>query len=247
MKKAPILILGLFLGLTACSHYQLPVNHLDTPESRGQGQIGRFELLGLSMSNDLSASPSQGSPPAGSTTLPAPKLQVGITPSLGALIGLTDQVDVGVRLEPQAPLSFRFKYQFMGNPETKAAPQDISMAISLAPGILIGSYNGQSTTYFSGDFALLMGYRINNRNLFLITPFLTFGALSGIPLDATVAPGTLNPGVGSGSVLQYGGAVGYQYSLESIFFRGEVAYDLGTFGSSQISGVFAGALFGFTL
>jgi hypothetical protein len=239
--------LALLLALTGCAHYQIPVNHLETPEARGDDGIGRIELSGILQGNDLIEPPSLSTPAPDSTELPTAQVQKTFMGSFGFVWSASDSLDIGIRMTPQAPLTLRLKYQVQGKPQTKAAPGEFSTAISFSPGVLWGGLNGQTTNYFSGDLALISGYRLSEENLVIFSPFIGVAQLTGIPLTGTSATVNNPEALGSASLTQYGAALGLQHTLESMFVRVECTYTKGSFGDAKISGFYLGSLVGFDL
>lgn len=242
-----VLIAALCLGLSSCAHYHLPASRLETPEALGSGKLGRLELVGLISGHDLIATPTVGSPDPEDGTVPDPELQGAISLAFGFVTSLSETIDAGVRLAPHAPLTLRFKMQLSGLPEKVADEGNFSTAIAITPGILIGSSSGTTSTYLAGDLALLAGYRLNKQHLLSLAPFFGFASLSGIPLSGTTPTVSGTIATGSASATRYGAALGYQYSLEAILLRAELAYTLGSFGEAQLSKLHLSALFGFHL
>lgn len=254
------------LQLQGCAHYVLPANRLETPEARGTSILdstqtdqhdprlsrpfGRVEG-GMLMGIDLIEEPYQGAADAVTGVVPKPEAQPATIAALGFVAGLSDRIDLGIRVTSHAPFSFRFKYQLSGEPELTAKAGNFSTAIVVSPGILIGTYSGgaapTSTMYFSGDISFIAGYRIWNRHLFSLAPFITFGSLSGVPETAADAVHTGRTSPSSASFSQYGAGLGYQYSLETLFLRGEATYTLGAIGQTQLNGIHFGALLGLAL
>ena len=237
-------------SLSGCAHYYLPATHLETPEARGSAGIGRLELIGIQSGADLNAPPTMSTPDPESTELSKPQLQSSFANfGFGFMAAVNDRIDIGVRMQPYAPLLFRFKYQVSGVPETSAKARDFSAAIAASTGLLLGS----EVTYFLGDLAVPLGYRAWDRHLFSLSPFLGFASLSGMQVPAASAqPGVkslpataLNPT--SASTMQYGISLGYQYSILGLMLRSELAYLKGSLAESQIGGLFLGSLVGFNL
>jgi hypothetical protein len=255
--------------LTGCSHYYLPANRLESPEARGEGSLGRFEVAGAQSGVDLVSNPQLVTPQADPQTGAQDPSYLQMQNAIGNfLVGfnraLSDRIDLGVRFSPYAPVEARFKYQLTGLPETKADRGNFSMAALAGAGFTLGSggTGGSSVTFFSGEAALLAGYRVWSRHLFSLGPFFSFGSLSG-----TGPSGVSNGGGGSGSgsgssslpsgitapaatgnsASEYGGALGYQYTIEQLFLRAEVAYVLGSVGSAKISGIDPAVLIGLAL
>jgi hypothetical protein len=241
-------LLGALSGtFSGCAHYQIPVSHLETPESRGIGGIGRIELPGFFHGNDLIETPSLSTPDPDSTESPTPQVQKSFMSSFGFVWGVSDRWDLGIRMTPQAPLTFRFKYQLQGSPQTQTKPGEFSTALSFSPGALWGSLNGQSSSYVSGDLALITGYRWTEASLLIFSPFFSTAQLSGIPLSATTTDSTLAETRGSASVTQFGASLGWQHTLDQLFIRLECTYAKGSLGESRISGLYFGSLLGFDL
>ena len=216
--------LTLVFSALSCSHYYLPANRLETPEAAGSGRTARLELAGIQGGADL-------------TSPPTPVLQsANANYFFGFAPAISDKVDVGVRFQPSAPLIVRGKYQFYGQPESKADKGNLSGAVMTSGGLLLGGKDattGNSVTYTCFDFALLGGYRLWKNHLFSLGPAYAIGSLSG----------TTTAGV-SANQLEIN--LGYQYSNEALFLRAELAYASGSSGANKITGLFPGVLLGFS-
>jgi hypothetical protein len=236
------------LLITSCAHYYLPVSHLETPEARGTGKIGRVELIGILAQNDLTTKPTLSTPdtpdpddPNADPPDPAvPEVQKSYMGAFGFGIPYSDKLDLAIRLQPQSPLTLRAKYQLSGDPETKAAKENLSTAVSFATGILIGTSDGSSTSFYTADLAFISGYRVLDHTLVSLSPFLTFAQLSSPGQNAADTPG-------SASATQYGICLGYQHQWEDLMLRSEITYAKGSVGESQIGDLFFGALLGLGL
>lgn len=259
--RARLITLGLITATagSGCATYMLPASHLETPEARGKPNSGRVELFAIQMGTDLlgDAEYVTFEPDEETKVADPPVYRTGqaLAGAFGFVMGLDEKIDVGVRIPAQAPLALRFKYQLSGKPETEAAKGNFSTAIAASPGILLGENEGRTTTFFSGDIAFIAGYRVRDRHLLILTPFFNFGSISGVPTTVaqstettpTTTTGGANASTGPGasaSATQYGGALGYQYDIDALIFRTEVAYALGKVGTPEINGVFVGALLG---
>ncbi|MCM2278877.1 MAG: hypothetical protein NDJ89_12450 [Oligoflexia bacterium] len=242
-------------GISGCAHYNLPASHLETPEARGGG-VGRLELAGVLMGTDLVERPVLSSPDPESGDAPEPEARSAVTPALGFVASLSEKIDLGVRLQPMAPLSVRFKYQLSGAPEASASQGNLSAALAIAPGILVGRSSGSTVTYYSIDLAVPAGYRLGPNHLLSLSPFLTLAGLSGTAETAARAPGgssspagiSATSGAGStASATQYGVGLGYQYMIAPLWFRAEITTAGGSMGDTALGGYFFGVMTGFLL
>ena len=217
----------LLLLVSACAHYRLPVSRVESPEVRGHPKPIRpavIEPLALLSSSDLEANPSTST--NSETGITTTSLQTTFTPALGFWASLSERTDLGIRLAPQAPLSFRLKHQLSGAPLSQAREGNFAISILAAPGILFGSGGaGSSASLMVGDLSLLAGYRAWERHLFSLSPFFTFATASGLPVTGAT---------------QYGAALGYQYQYETLLLRLEVALASGSAGSASIGGMHLG-------
>jgi hypothetical protein len=144
--------------------------------------------------------------------------------ALGFSYAAQEKLDVGIRIAPYVPPMVRGKYQLSGEPETRAKAGDFSTAVSAGAGLLSGA-----DSYFLLDGSLLLGYRAWARHLF---------SAGGSFASASVA---------AGGASQLGGFLGYQYNVEDLVLRSELAYTSGGLGSAKLGGIFLGALIGFKL
>lgn len=215
----------------------LPASHLETPEVRGKGAVGRVELIGLMAGSDLVATPDTATQSDGSTTATVQKNTNG---AFGFVLALSDKFDAGIRLQPQTPMMMRLKYQISGVPEAQAKQGDFSTAVSASPGLLFGGNGTTPVTYFLGDLSFLMGYRIRAEDLISLSPFFSFANLSGLSQNAAGTTGAISPN-------QLGLNFGYQHQIHDLFIRTELSYAKGSVGGSKISGLFLGAMVGLGL
>lgn len=255
-KKRFYRVLGVMIAWVGfgCSHYYLPGNHLDSPEASGAGRVGRLEPLALISGPNLTDPAVTPPPDEESGITSEPELQNSwVHPVFGFTAAASDEIDVGIRIQPTAPLSVRVKYQFTGLPESKSVPGNFSAAIIPQAGILLGPSSAAGTssvTYFMGDVALIGGYRLWRNHLFTLGPFFSFANLSGVTLSSAISTSGKNSGTSgltSGSAVQYGAGLGYQYQLESLILAAEFSYNRGSFNSAQIKGYYLGALLGINL
>jgi len=237
-------VIGLGSG---CSHYYLPANHLETPEVSGPDRVGRLEILSFQSGTDL-ISPAQLTTPAPtSSTAPVAVLQE-VTPSytFGFDVATTESLDLGVKVGVDVPLTIVGKYQVYGAPESRAQARNLSAAVMISPGVL----NSNGVLYYLVDAAVPVGYRIWQNHLLSLTPFFSFGGISGVSIPAVPSPsgsGVSSPATTSATFDQYGIALGYQYTLLAIHLRGELSYLGGAMQTAQIGGFYAGASLGFNL
>lgn len=251
MKKSGIsLLLGWWL--VGCAHYTLPVSHLETPESRGLGRMGRWELIGILSGTDLNAQPTRYqaaknwmNPDESPSTPPVRPQQSFANYAMGFMLPIAEKIDVGIRFQPYAPLLIRGKFQWMGQSEAKAETNQFAVAVSAMTGVMLGKgSNNASFSYFIMDGALPLGYRMSDKHLVSLTPYLTMVSISNMP----VALATLqNANTYSASVTQYGWALGYQYTLESLMVRMELAFNYGILLDTSIQNLYYGALVGLQL
>ncbi len=244
MRLAPWLLYGSWIALVGasapgCATY-LPQLHLETPEATGSEKIGRAELAGSQGGFNLSAAPEihAGSTDADGNVSPdVPYLQTSwANYFLGFVKGLGDWWDLGVRFQPNAPLLVRVKFQFLGEPESRAPKWNFSLSALLSPGFTMApGAESSPLIYFSADAAVLAGIRFNDNHLLWLAPHFTFASVSGL---ATTAGGA------SGTVLGYGGGLGYQLTVLGFFGRAEFVWSWGSAGPNQAAGPAFGALLG---
>ncbi|MGE4105944.1 MAG: hypothetical protein AB7F66_01945 [Bacteriovoracia bacterium] len=243
-----------FLG-AGCAHYYLPINQLETPEVRGEGEVGRLELAGLSTSTNLIDEPGYlpADEEAGATA--EYHAQRGFTPFVGFVAKVMHEMDLGVRFSPSAPMFIRMKYQFAGEPESLAKEGNISAAVLVAPGLMLGREGDNSTRIIAGNFAVLGGYRISENHLTSLAAFYTFGTVSGVSQTAArdnvtaAVPTTATSTAGgvSASASQLGIALGHQYSAEALFIRLELALVTGSMSETKLGGMSLGGVVGLQL
>jgi hypothetical protein len=231
--------------LAGCSHYLLPVSRLETPEVPGPGRLGRAEAA-VRLGTDLMSTPSLSHPSAESGDSPEARLSSALVPGADFSIGLAERWEAGVRLQPQAPLEFRGKYQLSGPPESRAARGDFSAAAVAGLGLLLGSQGAASTSYLLVEGALPLGYRLSARDLLLLTPFFSSASLSGAALP-TLSPSGVSGQVTGGGGTQLGVGAGYQRTWEALTLRGELSWFQGSLGDSRFGGISAGASLGLNL
>lgn len=233
------------LAATGCSHYALPINRLESPESLGAHASGQLELLGLRSGANLTDPPTQDAPDATTGAVADPRLGTSLlSPSLGAWGGISERFDVGIRLGPKAPLLLRGRWQFTGEPASRAAAGNFSFAAIGGFGLYRGSVAGQSGT--SLDAGLIAGYRLADQHLLFGGPFFGMASVGGVTRAQASGTGTVTgPGV-SGSA--FGAGVGYEYWLQSFLpLRVELAYASGSSGEAKLGGISLGFLVAYPL
>jgi hypothetical protein len=195
---------------------------------------------------DLVSAPvwSQADPEAG--TVSEPYAQSAMKPAVGAVFGLTESLDLGLRISPQTPPLLKAKMQFSGGPESTAKKGNVSFSLAVALGFLSGKMQSQSTSFFLADIAAPFGYRLTEHHLFFLSPFLTIGSASGLTQSAAQTTAS-SPAQASVSATQYGAGLGYQFDLKYLDLRAEATYTLGSIGATQISSLGFGLLTGFEL
>lgn len=217
----------LLLLCTGCATVVVPGVRLDTPEGRaGEAGRGRLEAVGLQTGTSLSGATTTDT--EGNLFYPRSVM----SPFLGFSVALTSRSELGVRLQPYAPIQVRYKHQVYGasegedwNPEW-AAERRFSIALSGSAGGMLITGGG---TYILGDGALILGVRPWEQHLFLLSPFAGMFSVNG-PLTAS---GT-----------QFGVAAGYQYTVESWFSRLEVSWSTGSAGGVGMRGFSVGMMTG---
>lgn len=224
---------------SGCAHYYLPANQLESPETVGPDRIGRLELVGIQSGTDLLTAPTRQAADPTTGAVPDPVLSSSlINYAFGATLAVTPALDLGVKIEPFAPLLARAKYQFLGAPESKAHAGNLSVSGSGSGGFLLASYNASGVTFYSFNAAVIGGYRIFEHHLASLAPFINLAGISGV-------------GIASGSGMRYGASLGYQYDAEMLILRGELTWASGsisqTAGSANAGGIFPGLLFGVKL
>ncbi len=213
--------------------------------------MARVELLGTQSGPDLIADAQTQPADAETGQVPDPALQSSMLNFVfGAMVRVAHNLDVGVRFQPSAPLLGRVKYQFYGVSESDAKKGSFSVSGLGSAGLLIGSASSTAATtsthaaasgnamLYTFQGAVIGGYRLGERHLVSLAPFLALAGLSGT-------------GATEGSGFRYGLSLGYQYQIESLFFRADATYALGSFnvpaGTRNAGGIFPGAVFGFRL
>ncbi len=250
LSRRPILLVFLScLGLqTGCATY-LPQLRLESPEATGSEKLGRAELAGTQGGVNLSAEVAMRDQPAqkdaDGNPLPADPPVPYLQPTwaaffVGFVKGFGDSWDLGIRLlQPTAPFQVRVKYQFLGQPESRAEFGNFSLAALVSPGLTAGPGNGTETLfYLAGDVTLLAGIRLGRSHLIWLSPSFTFASIRGLASTAGAAGGT---------VLTYGGGVGYQLTVLGFFGRAEFNWAWGSAGENRIDGPSLGALVGLRL
>jgi hypothetical protein len=225
--------------LTGCAHYYLPTNQLDTPETIGPDRVGRLELISFQSGPDLIAEPETQSTDPETGKTPDPVLPMSLPNfGFGAWVKVDRDIDVGLRIQPFAPVLARAKYLLYGEPESKSDVGNLTAAVAGQLGLLLGSFEGESVAYYSGQTSLLGGWRFAQRHLLSLAPFLGFANISGV-------------GTSSGSSFRFGAGLGYQYTIEDLFLRAELTWAAGSVsqqsGSVNAGGFFPGAMLGFKL
>ena len=229
-------LLASVLSLTGCATYYFPANRLETPEAAGPGRLGHVEALAFQGGNDLLARATQAGADPETGKVPTPALQPTlINPVFGFSYALSPRLDLGVRFQPFAPLLFRAKYQLSGEPEAGAHQGNFSTALSGAAGLMLTAASGTMVTQYYLDVAFLAGYRLWEHHLFALAPYFAFGGLSGYSTGS------------SGTGMQYGGGLTYQYDVESVFLRLEESRNFGAYNSKDLGGYFTGVMFGFRI
>jgi hypothetical protein len=243
MKLGPRMIALIALTALAaqsgCAHYYLPASQLESPETVGPDRIGRLELVGIQSGTDLLTAPTKQAADPTTGTVSDPVLSSSlINYAFGVTLAVTPVLDVGIKLEPFAPLLARAKYQFIGDPESKAHVGNLSLSASGSGGLLLARYNANGVTFYSFNAAVIGGYRLFEHHLFSLAPFFNLAGISGI-----------DPA--SGSATLYGASLGYQYDAEALILRGELTWASGSVsqsaGSANAGGFFPGLLIGFKL
>ncbi len=231
-----------------CATYSLPAVRLESPEATGRIHQAELEPLALVSGTDLVSSPvwSQADPEAGTPS--EPFAQGTLKPAVGGVFGITERLDVGLRISPQTPPLLRAKYQLSGAPETELRRGNIPVSLAVAAGFLSGQMDGRSTSFVVFDLALPVGYRLNEFHIFYLSPFFGIGSASGLTQSAAQSTPAAAPAGGvSASASQYGAGLGYQFDLKYLDVRAELAYAMGSIEATKIQGLNFGLLFGFEL
>ncbi len=227
------------MAAPGCATY-LPQLHLESPEATGSEKVGRAELAGTQGGFNLAGAAEIHTPSAdadGNVGADVPYLQTSwANYFIGFVKGLGDSWDLGLRIQPNAPLLIRVKYQFLGEPESRAQQWNFSLSGLVSPGFTMGPGAGASPMlFFSVDAAVLAGIRFNDNHLLWLAPHFTFASVSGLATTAAAATGT---------VLGYGGGIGYQLTILGFFGRAEFVWSWGSAGPSQASTPTLGAVLG---
>jgi len=230
-----------FLAASGCATYTLPTSRLESPEASGPDRVGRVEV-GSQSGVDLVTAAAEVVPPAAADgTQPASTFVLSsslINPWGSFTRALGESLDVSVKIQPASPLMIKAKYQLSGAPESKADKGNFPIAATAGGGLLMGVPSSGSVMGFGFDVGLLAGYRLGTRHLVMLSPYLSFLSLSGLAATA---------GASSGSAMIYGGALGYQYTLYSLFLKLEASYTLGGSGTNSASPLGFGAALGVNL
>lgn len=232
--------LSLLFLCSGCAHYYWPTSQLESPEATSPDRIGRLEILSIQSGSDLMALPS--TQPKDPTTGVTPDPQLAMTPlsfGFGFVTGITRELEVGVRIQPFAPMLARVKYQLLGPPEGQSANGDFALAANASGGLLLATYAGSAVTFYTANGALLAGIRFGTHHLASLAPFFSLAGLSGT-------------GASAGSGTKFGASLGYQYDSEALILRAELTWASGSYtqastGPTQAGGIFPGALFGLKL
>lgn len=236
-------LLTLAIVQSGCAHYYWPASRLDSPEVIGKsesgGHVAQLELLGIQSGTDLlTPSETQSSDPETGET-PDPALAKSmINYAFGTMIAVTPELEAGLKITPYAPLLTRVKYQLTGEPESKAQAGNLSASAAGSLGLLLARFDGETATFYTGNAALIGGYRFAKNHLASLAPFVSFAGLSGV-------------GEASGNGFRFGGSLGYQYIAEALSWRLELTWASGSFsqasGSKQAGGFFPGMVMGLKL
>jgi hypothetical protein len=228
------------LFLSGCAHYYLPAGQLESPEALGPDRVARLEIITIQSGTDLVGESQRQAkdPETGKTPNPVLQMQP-LNYAFGATVAVRPELEVGIRFQPFAPLLARAKYQFYGEPESEAKRGNLSAAAALNAGMLLGSYEGDTVTFYSTQAALIGGWRFGTHHLASLAPFFNLAGISGV-----------GPADSSGS--RMGACLGYQYDNESLVLRAEVTWATGTLsrkleGDVSPGGIFPGASLGFRL
>jgi hypothetical protein len=243
--RAPLrLILTLSsLICVGCGTLYLPSNHLESPEVSGlEDRFGHLEIAGMSTGTDLLTSPSYVVPAPNPSGVADPPYYLMSAPYPGFLMGMNiavlDKLDVGIRMQPYAPLTVRAKYQLLGEPETRTSNGNLSIALSGGGGGMLGLNSGTVTFQYLADLSIFIGIRFLTHHLISASGFFDLTGVSGFATK-------------SGSGFQGGGGLGYQLDLESFFIRAECSIAAGSYktgeADARIFGVFPAVLAGFKL
>jgi len=206
-----LILLGSLIWLSAqtgCAHYYLPASQLETPEATGPDRIGRLELVGIQSGTDLLNASTESL----------------VNYAFGVSFAITPALDLGLKLEPFAPVLVRAKYQFWGAPESQAHSGNFSASISGSSGLLLSTYNGSSVTFYSFNAAVIGGYRFAEHHLASLAPFFSLAGISGI-------------GNASGTTTLAGASLGYQYDAEALILRAELTWASSAFYPGLLLGL----------
>lgn len=243
---------GLVYFITSgCSHHYLPLNALESSEVCGPGRLGRLTLILNQSGANISDSPNLGTQDPETLEVSSPKIKNTLGhPAIVAEVRFLDRLDLGVRIQPLAPLMVRAKYQLYGPSESQITPRPISrssetivttqpfplsLSLGLGFGVLVSA---KSSSYLSENILFMGGYRFSPQHLLSLGPFFTLAQLSGVSKS--------DPSATSASVL--GSALHYQWTAEALYLRSEFSYIIsGSFGASNIAGIGLGAAVGLNL
>lgn len=232
-KSALFCLILLMNSIAGCAYVYVPSTRLETPETVGRGRLGRLQVFGVQSGPNLVSAAVTQATNATTGVTPAPVLQNAVLqPFLNFEFGLEDEWDLGVRLQPYGPLSFRVRRQWVGLPEARAQ-KGLSVATSVTLGGLLGRVGSDSFFLYQADFGLPAGYRLGKGHVLAVVPFLGLGGVSG---------GTLGR-----SVVQYGAHLDHHWEFGSVVVSSELGYAWGVSGSDQISSIQWGAALGFSL
>jgi hypothetical protein len=236
--------------IPACASVSIPLARLESPEAAGPRRFGRLEAVGWSAGPSLTAQPTQAPPDAETGEQPGPALQLDPAQTrFGFVVSPTDSFEAGFRVHPGGPLQLRAKYQFFGNPESRADRGNLSLAVVGGPGFMVRTTEVSTLLFWTMDATVLAGWRPLRSHLLIGSLGLTLAGLSGPGADRgtpTLLGDPTDPTASTGASAIVP-ALGYQWSEEDLWFRAELGYALGASGPDSLSGPVPGVLIGLNL
>jgi hypothetical protein len=239
--KAAVLIGWLALGTGCTSTFRMPANRFEYPETRGSEGFGRIEAAGLTGGNSVTYAKSRR---AAAGTDPT---QVLATSYAGFLTGVgvrvTDNFDIGGRLQNNAPLVLRLNYQLLGEPAARKKTDGFSVSLLGAGGYGLGNETSSSsgtistysTSFYTGEGGLVAGYRITKSILVYVGGYYSFYGYSAALTEEKGSTAGASPSpepssstgssksVFNGTATQPGFYLGVQIDLADVFIKIEIA------------------------
>lgn len=217
----------LLLLLTSCAvNYNMPTNRFESPETRGKMKTGFYAGVGKGVSVELT--PNYASTWASTTN---PVLSKTGTTTLGADLGVSDSVDVGVKYISDLGIAGDLKWQYAGNSTDHGFKGALAAYAGIGSETLSESNSTPSKAELSnmgGGLDAVFGYRTGKSLLFYVSHFYDVASY-----DLKQTRGASSTKF-HGSSRNLGGTAGFILSLfEKINLTGEYARSKATAGNSK--------------